>query len=67
MENREAGFLYATKLQQLNDRVSATYSEYYSPKGICSKCGKEFTFITATLPLLCAECLLSKLSNKSNG
>ena len=64
MEYREAGFLYATKLQQLKDRVSATYSEYYSPKGICSKCGKEFTFITTTLPLLCAECLLSKLNKE---
>ena len=64
MEYREAEGLYSIKLQQLKDTMSATYSEYYSPKGICSKCGKEFTFITTTLPLLCAECLLSKLKTK---
>ena len=64
MEYWEVGMLYATKLQQLRDKVNAAYSEYYSPKGICSKCGKEFTLITAASPLLCAECLISKLTTK---
>jgi DNA-directed RNA polymerase subunit RPC12/RpoP len=64
MEYREVEMLYATKLQQLRDKMNAAYSEYYSPKGICSKCGKEFTFITTASPLLCAECLISKLTTK---
>ena len=64
MDYREASCLYAAKLQQLKDKVSATYSGYYSPKGICSECGKKFTFITVASPLLCAECFISKLTTK---
>lgn len=64
MEYREAEALYTIKIQQLRDKFSSVYAEHYSPKGICSKCGKEFTFITTTSPLLCAECFLFKLTTK---
>lgn len=61
MDYKKAKAVYEGELQQLRDKMSIAYTEYYSPKGICSRCGKQFTFITSTSPLLCAECLLSKL------
>ena len=50
--------------QQIYDNMMAQYAKRYSPKGICSKCGKEFFFLTVELSLLCSDCSLGKLNSR---
>lgn len=65
MNYKKVGAIYEAELQQLRSKMSAAYTEYYSPKVICAKCGKQFACFTPELSLLCPECFLSELKQQA--